>query len=212
MPVRILNMGLTLSWWSAIALTTLAIAFVAIAPLVGQPLETGFTVSASGAYALETQVSGATGAPGAVLRIDQGDLLLVWDTPMANGLRALDVAVTGGFWILVIGLLRRVCWQAASDRPFSLTTAHQLGLLGLLLLLFPIWQGFQSFVWQALLLAQQSPDGALVHSFAALPEGGGVRLLPRVDFALSIAGLLMLVVAQAFRVGVEVQRDSDEVV
>jgi hypothetical protein len=212
MPVRILSWFLTLALGVAIGVTALAAAFVVIAPLAGQPLDTGFPVSAGGIYALDVPLPAAAGDRETHAQIDRGDLTITLDTLGANLFRALDVAVMGAFWILLIGLLRRFCRNAASDRPFSPATARQLGLAGLLLLVQPVWQAVRSAVWQAIVLAHQGSGGVLVHSFADLPEGGGVRLMPDIDPVFPVAGLVLLVVAQAFRIGVEVQRDSDEVV
>lgn len=213
MPARILSWILTLALAAAIGATALAAAFVIIAPLAGQPLDTGFSVSAGGIYALGVPLPAGDAAWQTThLQIDRGDLTITIDTLGANLFRALDVAVTGAFWILPLWLLRRFCRDAAGERPFSPATARQLGLAGLLMLVLPVWQAVRSAVWQALVLAQQGSGGVLVHSFADLPEGGGVRLLPDIDPVFPLAGLVLLVIAQAFRIGVEVQRDSDEVV
>lgn len=211
MPIRILSTVLTLALIASIALTVLIAGFALVAPLVGQTLDTGFAVAAGDEFARVIPLPAADSAGEMTLRIDRGDLVLPFGTFAANVFRVIDVVATGGFWIAVIFLLRRFCREAASARPFSRASVRLLSLSGLLMLVFPVWQGVRSLVWQGLVLAHHD-DGLLVHSFARTPEGGALRLLPDLDPAVAIAGLVLLVVARAFRTGVEVQRDSDEVV
>ena len=118
----------------------------------------------------------------------------------------------GALWIAAIWMLRRVCRQVASHRPFAPDTTRGLTLAGVLILLVPAWQAVRALVWQVILFPHAPAETTLIHTFARVPEGGALRMMPDIDAGLLVAGLVLLVVAQAFRVGAEVQRDSDEIV
>ena len=84
--------------------------------------------------------------------------------------------------------------------------------MGVLLLVYPVWELIRSALWQAIVIRQPSDGVVLVHSLAQDAPAGALRLMPDFSPGLVLAGLVLLVVAQAFRIGVEVQRDSDEIV
>lgn len=209
MSARILSRLLSCALVLAIGLSLLAAAFALIAPMVGEPLDTGFTVACTGggpACEAETNLVDAR------LSLDRGSLTLPAPSLSATVLRALDVGVTGGFWIALIWLLRRFSREVSNGRPFMPQTTRQLRWTAVLLLAFPVWELARSALWQAIVILRQPDGGVLIHTFAEAPQTGAVRLLPEFSPGFLVAGLVLLVVAQAFSIGVEVQRDSDEVV
>jgi len=210
MSIRILSWLLSCALVVAVILSVLAAAFAVVAPLVGQPLDTGFSVACTGDAGRGCVAE--TGLAEARLTLDRGDLTLAAPSPAATLLRVADVGLTGGFWIALIWLLRRFSRHVGTGRPFSRETTRQLGRAGVLLLVFPVWELVRSAFWQAIVVLQQPEGGILIHTFADAPQSGAVRLLPEFSPGLAIAGLVLLVIARAFSIGVEVQRDSDEVV
>jgi len=206
MTARILDWLLTAVLMLAVAASVIALAFVIIAPLAGQPLDAGYSVRLEGAPAVQSDAAGAHAD------IRQGSLIVTGAGLVADLFRAADVLVTGALWIAAIWMLRRVCRQVASHRPFAPDTARGLTLAGVLILLVPAWQALRALVWQVILFPHAPAETPLIHTFARVPEGGALRMMPDIDAGLLVAGLVLLVVAQAFRVGAEVQRDSDEIV
>ena len=161
---------------------------------------------------LEAATDARSDAGGAHADIRQGSLIVTGAGLVADLFRAADVLVTGALWIAAIWMLRRVCRQVASHRPFAPDTTRGLTLAGVLILLVPAWQAVRALVWQVILFPHAPAETPLIHTFARVPEGGALRMMPDIDAGLLVAGLVLLVVAQAFRVGAEVQRDSDEIV
>jgi hypothetical protein len=210
MSSRVLSLLLSLALLLAILATLITGAFAIVAPMVGQPLETGFSVACADGPSSACSVSREAGP--ATLRLDRGDIVLPAATADATLLRIVDVALTGGFSIAVIWLLRRFSRDVAGGRPFTRTATRSLTWSATLLMVYPLWQMLRSGLWQLIVLARQPEGGPLIHTFATAHEASSLRLLPEFSAQLLLAGLILLVVARAFAVGVEVQRDSDAVV
>lgn len=210
MSIRILSWLLSCALVVAIILSVLAAAFAVVAPLVGQPLDTGFSVACT--MDEGRGCAAEAGLADARLTLDRGDMTLPASSPAATLLRVTDVGLTGGFWIALLWMLRRFSQHVGTGRPFSRDATRQLGRAGVLLLGFPVWELVRSALWQSIVILQQPEDGVLIHTFADAPQSGALRLLPEFSPGFALAGLVLLVIAQAFRIGVEVQRDSDEVV
>mgnify|MGYP000318115442 FL=1 len=206
MTARILDWLLTAVLMLAVAASVIALAFVIIAPLAGQPLDAGYSVRLEGAPDVQSDAGGAHAD------IRQGSLIVTGAGLVADLFRAADVLITGALWIAAIWMLRRVCRQVAAQRPFAPATAQGLAYAGMLILLVPAWQAVRALIWQVILFPHAPAETPLIHTFAHVPEGGALRMMPDIDAGLLVAGLVLLVVAQAFRVGAEVQRDSDEIV
>lgn len=210
MSTRILSFVLFCALVVAVLLSLLAASFAVFAPLVGQPLDAGFSVACAGGAG-----SGCAAEADLIdgrLVLDRGNLTLSAPSLAATLLRATDAGLTGGFWVALIWMLRRFSRHVAQGRPFTSGATRQLSWMGLLLLVYPVWELMRSALWQAVVLQQPSGGVVLVHSFAQDAPAGALRLLPDFSPGLLLAGLVLLVVAQAFRIGVEVQRDSDEIV
>lgn len=210
MSTRILSFILSCALVVAVVLSLAAAAFAVIGPLAGQPLDTGFSVVCAGGPG-----SGCAAEPdmtGARLVLDRGDLTLAAPSLSATLLRVFDVGLTGGFWVALIWMLRRFSRHVSQGRPFTSGATRKLSWMGVLLLVYPVWELIRSALWQAIVIRQPSDGAVLVHSFAQDAPAGALRLLPDFSPGLVLAGLVLLVVAEAFRIGVEVQRDSDEIV
>lgn len=210
MPSHVLPRLLTVALILTCTATAVAAAFAIIAPLVGQPLITGFPVAcvdaANSVCALEREAGAAQ------LVLDRGEIVLPASSLDATVLRVVDVAITGGFAIVLIWLLRRFVRDAASGRPFTAGSTHSLARAGVLLMACPVWQLLRSALWQMSVIAHQGEQVTLIHTLAPAPDHAALRLLPEFSPEAVIAGLILLVVSRAFGVGVEVQRDSDEVI
>ncbi len=210
MSARVLSILLSLALAAAVVMSAIALAFAVVAPLVGQPLDAGFSVACATPGAPPCSVE--PGTDGARFTLHEGELTLTSSSLAATLLRVLDVALTGGFWIALTGLLRRFTRHASGGRPFTPATARQLTWTGLLLLAFPLWELIRSALWQLIVVMEQPLSGRLIHTFTTAPAPDAISLLPEFSPGLAVAGLVLLVIARAFAVGVEVQRDSDEIV
>jgi hypothetical protein len=187
-----------------------AAGFVVIAPLVDQPLTTSLNLVSSQSRDLLVALTGE--GPAKVV-IDRGNLILDLNEWRAALLKVAGVIVTGGVAITVLLLLRRFVADVRDGRPFTANGAARIRTVGLLLLVLPLWQVVDAALWQGLVRALTADRGPLVWTFGtASASGETLRIMPQVNFSLVFAGLILMVIGEAFRTGALLQRDSDEIV
>ncbi|MHC9511975.1 DUF2975 domain-containing protein [Kangiella sp. M94] len=128
--------------------------------------------------------------------------------------RALNILVLWGVIVTIICYLRRVVGDVRSERPFNLNSAQYLKKAGYLLIALPIWLFLEVFIRFYVFM----PDATDVAEFRfthiqVLTEGdAGMSIYPDFNVGLLIAGVFVLVIARAFEIGIELQRDSDEII
>ena len=187
-----------------------AAGFVVIAPLVDQPLTTSLNLVSSQSRDVLIAMTGE-GTAKAV--INRGNLILDTNEWRAALLKAAGVIVTGAVAITVLLLLRRFVADVRDGRPFTPNGASRIRTIGLLLLVLPLWQVIDAALWQGLVRALTVDRGLVVWTFGAASAGGEtLRLMPQVNLSLVFAGLILMVIGEAFRTGALLQRDSDEIV
>ncbi|KGE70834.1 hypothetical protein [Spirochaeta lutea] len=190
--------------------TLVAVAFVIISPRIDQALITGFTVEKMGVGSALPMVSRIDSE--AAMTAVQGQLTIVIPGFLAGLLRVIDVVLTGGLWIGLMWIMRRFFKALGSDRPFSRETTRELFWGGILLMGLPVWQLLSSLAWQVLLMDRIAPDTTITTMLGAAGSETQWRVLPEIDPGLALAGLVLLVMAKAFRLGMEIQQDNDEIV
>jgi hypothetical protein len=190
--------------------TIVAFGFVAIAPVVGQPLITGFTLANElreddRDYNIELNLE-------TELSIREASLTIVFPGLTAGFLRVIDVIISGGIVIFTLYILRQFFRNMFGDRPFSHQSTAKLSIVGVLLILFPVWQLTRSFAWQSILFHFTGPTPKVIPMFGSRFSETQWRILPEVDPFIALVGLVLLVMAKAFRIGTEIQQDNDEIV
>jgi hypothetical protein len=180
------------------------------APLLGEPLLSTWPIAVS---AVDLPL--ATGGR-ASLNLDQGHLQLEGTDVWLLLLKLVDLGATAALALTFLTLLRRFAVEVSADRPFEAHAALRLRWIGGLLIAWPLWQAVHLALAQLWLLYRAdvvTPGLTLLHSMSKEPLAPGVvRLLLDVDASFAIAGLVLLVVAQAFRVGVAQRRELEEIV
>jgi len=210
MPAKYLRWLLTAALVLAVVQVIVAGAFAVGAPLVGQPLTTSWNIVSD--QSREAPVAIDQGE--AKARIYRGELLVEPTNWRASVLKLLDVALTGGLTVGALWLLRRFVDDIDRRRPFTPRGAARLRTIGLLILAIPLWQVIEALLWQGFLMSIiQKGDPTFLPVFAKAGSGGEtLRLIPQISLGLAFAGLIVMVVGEAFRAAAVLQRDSDEIV
>jgi hypothetical protein len=128
----------------------------------------------------------------------------------------LDIAITCGLWLVVLATTRRLVGRVGEGAPFETKSVGRLRRIGWSLIALNLWGWVSMVAAPPLLLA------------AINPVAGNYRILPsisasvpgfetaRVDASLGIgllaAGIIILVLAQAFRIGAALRTENEAIV
>lgn len=211
MPIVIFRrclLALLVVAWAAFAVSA---AFALVAPLAGQPLITSWPAATNHPRILELPLNGIGSA---TARLDQGVVAFQSTNWVSALLKAADVAVTGGLFLLFLTKLRNFALEVSLGRPFTGNAALRFRHLAYILFCIPAWQLVDAVLWQWLLLHNSAPGRtALVATFSTITgPSENIRLMPHIDITLIFAGLVVMAFGEALRLGADVQRDSDEIV
>lgn len=212
MTARSLYFLLTLSLVISALIAVLTMVIAIALPILNEPLLTTWQVS----YDPELYNSVIDPAPITAWSLEPSQgVLSVGTTAWELGVsRALNILVVWGIVVTIICNLRRVVGDVRSERPFNLNSAQYLKRAGYLLIALPIWLFLEVFIRFYVFM----PDATDVAEFRfthirLLTEGSaGMNIYPDFNVGLLIAGVFVLVIARAFEIGIELQRDSDEII
>lgn len=213
MSARSLYLILTAALFLAVSILGVAAGFLLLAPVTGIPLTLSLPVAAigsSGALALDTPAYLAS----ATVNLDRGEIEAIIQGPIPFLIQLANLLVTGGIVIGVLLLLRRFARDVVAATPFTTGSAVRLRWIGVLLVALPLWKFLIDVLWHYLLQGiTLSTGGRLVPFFSfEKMQAGELRLLASFDFEFVFAGLLMLAVAEAFRIGIRLRQDSEAIV
>lgn len=134
----------------------------------------------------------------------------------SQGYRAfqvLDIAVTVGGWLLVLWLLRRLVSDIGAGRPFTARNADALRAIGFALIGLNLWSIARLLIAEPVLLgsvAIADPGRRLLGSISQSVEGvENLRIEASYSPALLVVGLVMLILAGAFRSGQALREDNE---
>lgn len=210
MPARYMYWLLTAALVIVAAQFAIAGVFVVGAPLVNQQLTTSLDIASNQSRDIPVTIAG-TGTGKAI--VHRGELVLELTDWRAAVLKLVGVIVTGTLTITLLLLLRRFVGDVRDGRPFTPSGTTRIRTVGVLVLALPLWQVIDALLWQALVLNLMANGGPLVSTFTTAPAGReSLCILPEINFGLVFAGLILLVIGEAFRAGAMLQRDSDEIV
>ncbi len=210
MLARLLRGLVNLIFGVASVLLVIAIGILLVAPLSGEPLLSQWPVTA---LQSESTWEASTSAVEIFLSLNQGVLTVEhfgYGWPWV--LRVADLMLSGSMLLGGLWLLRRFVGEVSQDSPFTTGSARRLRWIGLILVLFPLWQVLRDFLWHFRLSHELSSlSGALVSPLQTL-SSGGFEFQYSVDWGFAATGVLLLVVAEAFRVGVALREENEEIV
>ncbi|GGX42833.1 DUF2975 domain-containing protein [Saccharospirillum salsuginis] len=214
MNARRLHWILTVVWGGAGLLLAVAGIILLAAPMLGEPLVTQWPLVAEVSrfdvpMRIEAPVSDAVLAfTRGTLTVEHTGYGLSWL------LRLSDVIVSGGLILSGLWLLRAFTREVRDGMPFSPGSARRLRWIGVLLLAFPIWQVIRDLLWHRVVLSQVTPIDGETHLVLPWNQAGmyDLRLVLDPDLGFAVTGVLMLVVAEAFRIGMVLREDSEEII
>jgi hypothetical protein len=135
----------------------------------------------------------------------------------SQGYRAfqvLDIAITVGGWLLVLLALRGLVTDIGAEASFTARNAQRLRLMGCALIGLNLWSVARMLVAQPVLLgglAIEDPGRRLLSSISrGVPGVENLRIEAAYSPALLVVGLVLLILAQAFRRGQALREENEE--
>lgn len=158
----------------------------------------------------------ASGSPVGQLVLDRATLQVRAGGAGYAMLQAADILVTGTFWLLILLLTLRLVRQLAEGTPFDRRAVSRLRTIGLSMIGLNLWMWLRMIALPPFLLATLNPvsgDYRLLPTVAQGMEGArNARVDTSFGVGLLAAGLLILVLSEAFRIGVRLREDSESIV
>jgi len=200
---------------SIVAVATFAgVIFFALALIDGKPLQTtlGLVLDNGHPYSVVASASdtavGSLTANRATLSVRAGGVAYL----LTQG---LDIVLTGGLWIMVLLALRRLAGAIALGRPFEKENIIRLRKIGWALLALGAWSWLRVLLLPLALLHTIRVAGSRIAILPAISSGVpgmlAARVEARLDVGLPIAGLLVLVLAEAFIAGLALREDNEAI-
>lgn len=179
----------------------------------------------AGQITLPLKIEGATpqpvlakdnGKPIGELRLDHGTLNLHAVGAGYAAMELIDIAVTCGLWLLVLSTTRRLVGQVGAGSPFEPRSVGRLRRIGWGLIALNVWGWVAMVAAPPLLLAAINPVAGNYRILPSIAESVPGFQNARVDASLSIgllaAGIIILVLAQAFRIGGDLRAENEAIV
>ena len=150
------------------------------------------------------------------LHVTEGTVQFSSSSPGYFFLKILDAVLIVTVTLVVTLLLRRVIISLSNKTPFSLKNANRLRTMSLLIVLITPYKMLQSFVYLGFIKQHITPVGAKFTEFGfdvkAVPRINEILLDIDIDFTPVFVGILVLVIAEIFRMGVELKQDNEAIV
>lgn len=211
MTARGLYSFLTLGLVVSIAITLVAALIAIILPLVDEPLLTTWPIEFLPNDTQPLQLEDNTLWN---LELNQGLLSIETSGLLLGFYRALEILIGWGMVVTLICYLRTVTGGVSSGRPFTTDTSGSLKRAGLVMVGLSIWLYVSTFIRFYLFVpdAIQLSEFKWTHINFAEESGVQFSMVPDLNIGLIVAGCFVLVLAKAFEIGLELQRDSDEII
>jgi Protein of unknown function (DUF2975) len=198
-----------------IAGTAIGLASVAQSSFKGQAAQTTLPLRIEPASS-DAVLDKMSGGPVGELVFDRATLNVRAGGPGYAALQALDVLFTGGLWLLILSLTLRLVHQLASDQPFDLLVVRRLRLIGWSMVSLNVWMWVRMLALPPVLLRAINPvvgDNRLLPTIAEGISGlRNARVDSNLGLSMLTAGLLFLVLSEAFRAGVALREDNETIV
>ncbi|MFL6728218.1 MAG: DUF2975 domain-containing protein [Sphingomicrobium sp.] len=147
------------------------------------------------------------------IRYDRATMNVVLASTGYRAFQVLDIAVTVGGWLLVLLALRQLVSEIGTGAPFTARNARRLRTMGLVLIALNLWSIARLLIAEPVLLGSIAVVGAGRQLLSSISQGaaGMENLRIEADYspALLVAGLVMLVLADAFRSGHALREDNE---
>lgn len=215
MTIRLLRLLL----WAAMVLvaagTLLGLASVAQGAFDGTAAPTTLPLRIDPAQSSEVIARSSDAAAGRLV-LDHATLQVCAGGPGYAALQALDIVVTSGLWLLMMILTLKLVNQVASGAPFSRAAVSRLRTVGAAMIALSCWMWLRMILLPPILLASINPvsgDYQILPTVAQSVEGmRNARVDTHFGIGLLAAGLIILLLSEAFRIGADLREDSESIV
>lgn len=214
MPVRLIRLFLTAAMVLVGFGALFGIGATLIAATNGHAEQTTLPLKVEGAR--PQQVLGQAGDPVGELLLDHGTLNLHAGGAGYAMVQLFDIAITCGLWLLILMTMRLLVDQLSAGSPFEPRSVGRLRRIGWSLIALNVWGWLRMIAVPPLLLAHINPVAGNYRIMPSISQGIPGLQNARVDASLSIgllaAGFIILVLAQAFRIGSALRDENEAIV
>jgi hypothetical protein len=159
-------------------------------------------------------VARPAGAEIGEIRYDRATMNVSVASKGYRAFQVFDIAVTVGGWFLVLWILRRLVSEIGSGRPFATRNGERLRAMGFALIGLNFWSVARLLVAEPVLLgsvAIADPGRRLLSSISESVQGmENLRIEASYSPALLVVGLVLLILASAFRSGQALREENEE--
>jgi hypothetical protein len=131
-------------------------------------------------------------------------------------LKLLDAVFNIGVVVVILALLRQIFATLAQNHPFTPENARKLRTIAILILLIAPYNLLKSLVYYLYITRHVSVSGGdfLYWSewFRSASMEGKILIVPEVGIQPLLIGLVLLVIAELFRIGAELQTDKESII
>jgi hypothetical protein len=205
--------------WVAIALVAggslLGLASIVQSASAGGAAQTTLPLRIEPAHASEV-ISRSSASPVGQLVLDRATLQVRAGGVGYAALQAVDILLTGGLWLLILFSARRLVRQMTEKNPFSGSAVARLRTIGVSMILLNCWMWVRMIALPPVLLAAVNPVSGEYRILPTIAAGADGMRNARVDTSFGIgllaAGLIILLLSEAFRIGAALREDSESIV
>lgn len=130
-------------------------------------------------------------------------------------LQAADIVIVCGLWLAVLFLMLKLVSQIASGNPFDALAVRRLRTIGWSLIALTAWNWLRALALPPVLLSFLNPVSGEYRLLPAIARGVAGLRAARIEATLGVgylaAGVLALVLAEAFRIGISLREENDSI-
>jgi hypothetical protein len=158
-------------------------------------------------------VSRPAGSKIGEIRYDRATMNVALASPGYRAVQVLDIGVTVGGWLLVLLALRQLVSEIGSGAPFTARNAKRLRSMGFVLIGLNLWSLARLLIAEPIVLSGVAIGDPGRRLLASISQGVAGAENLRIDAAYSpallVVGLIVLVLADAFRSGLALHEESE---
>lgn len=190
--------------------TAAGLAVFLVSLISGEPVQTTLAMQWSGVEVHEI-VARHGGALVGSLTIDHATLNVRAGGAFYRLAQLADILLVGGLWLYIILAVRRLVTRIPAGSPFSNQSVRQLRRIGFSLIVLNVWAWIRMIILPLALLPDlQMRDGvALRPAIAPAAAGPSAQVDASLSVTLLICGLIVLALAEAFRIGRDLRAETE---
>lgn len=215
MTIRILRILLWIAVAFVTAGTAIGLASVTHGAFTGQAAQTTLPLRIEPAQSIGI-VDRWSGNPVGELVLDRATLNARAGGIGYAGVQALDIMIAAGLWLLILLVTLRLVAQFSRAEHFDGKAIRRLRMIGWAMIALNGWMWVRLIALPPLLLSAINPAAGPYRILPSISQGIAGARNARVDASLGLgllaAGLLILILSEAFRVGVTLREENEAIV